>query len=225
MRAMDKYEKRRLRLIQLRDDYCDGNASKLARKIEREPSYVLRMLWPEGKAGRKRIADDMIEVIEKSFGLPRGWMDGISQEKSNVELVQQPNPGKRYPVISWVSAGAWAEALEPYTLNDVEEWCESDAHVEGEGFWLRIKGDSMTSPVGMSIPEGMMVLFDTGREAKHGSLVLAKLIDANEATFKKLVIDGGDHFLKPLNPAYPLIPIDGNCKILGVAVEARIKII
>jgi len=222
---MDKYEKRRLRLIQLRDDYCNGNASELARRIDREPSYIIRMLWPEDKAGRKRIADGMIELIEKSFDLPRGWMDGIINEPSNVALTKPPRPGKSFPVISWVSAGAWSEALEPYSINDIEEWCESDAHVEGDGFWLRIKGDSMTAPTGMSIPEGMMVLFDTGREAVHGSLVLAKLTDANEATFKKLVFDGGDHFLKPLNPAYPLIPINGNCRIIGVAVEARLKII
>jgi len=224
MAGMDKYEKRRLRLIQLRDDFCNGNASELARKIDREPSYVSRMLWPEGKSGRKRIADDMMEVIEKSFKLPRGWMDGIASENSNVELMQQPILRKKYPVISWVSAGAWAEALEPYSLDDVEEWCESDGHVEGEGFWLRIKGDSMTSPSGLSIPEGMMVLFDTGKEWCHGALVLAKLVDANEATFKKLIVDGGDHYLKPLNPSYPLLPIDGNCKIIGVAVEARMKL-
>lgn len=225
METMDKYEKRRLRLIQLRDDYCNGNASELARKIEREPSYVTRMLWPEGKVGKKRIADNMIDVIETAFNLPRGWMDGITEEASNVAFVKPPRPGKTFPLISWVSAGSWCEAIEPYNLQGIDEWYESDVHVEGEGFWLKIKGDSMTSPSGMSIPEGMMVLFDTGREAHHGSLVLAKLTDANEATFKKLVVDGGDRYLKPLNPAYPLIPINGNCRIIGVAVEARLKII
>ena len=122
-------------------------------------------------------------------------------------------------MISWVSAGAWSEATEPYTLKEIEEWYESDAHVEGAAFWLRVQGDSMTSPVGLSIPEGMMVLVDTGKEAKNGSLVIAKLTDANEATFKKLVVDGGQQFLKGLNPAYPLIPINGNCRIIGVAIQ------
>ncbi|MEB8480223.1 LexA family transcriptional repressor, partial [Cronobacter malonaticus] len=30
-------------------------------------------------------------------------------------------------------------------------------------------------------------------------------------------------YLKGLNPAYPLIPIDGNCKIIGVAVQMMMK--
>lgn len=133
-------------------------------------------------------------------------------------------PGEKYPLISWVSAGAWSEATEPYSLKDIDEWYESDAHIEGSAFWLRVQGDSMTSPVGLSIPEGMMVLVDTGKEAKNGSLVIAKLTDANEATFKKLIIDGGQRYLKGLNPSYPLISINGNCKIIGVAVQTMMKL-
>lgn len=139
---------------------------------------------------------------------------------SNVIYVNEGKPRKRYPLISWVSAGSWCEAVEPYSLKDIDEWLESDAHVEGEGFWLKVQGDSMTSNVGLSIPEGMNILVDTGKEAKNGSLVIAKLTDANEATFKKLVIDGGSTYLKPLNPQYPLLPVNGNCKIVGVVVQA-----
>lgn len=165
------------------------------------------------EAGSRSVSVDDAEVIAKALGI------------SAPELLFGDNfagnytPGEKYPLISWVSAGSWSEATEPYTLKEIDEWYESDAHVEGTAFWLRVQGDSMTSPVGLSIPEGMMVLVDTGKEAKNGSLVIAKLTDANEATFKKLVIDGGQSFLKGLNPAYPLIPINGNCKIIGVAIQ------
>ena len=63
---MDKYEFRRQQLIKIRDEKCDGKAVNVARKIGREPSYVSRMLYPEGKKGKKRIADDMVEIIEES---------------------------------------------------------------------------------------------------------------------------------------------------------------
>lgn len=81
--AMDKYEQRRLKLIEIRDRFCNGKAAELARRIEREPSYISRMLYPEGKPGRKRIADDMMEIIENAFNLPRGWMDSIASEMPN----------------------------------------------------------------------------------------------------------------------------------------------
>lgn len=139
----------------------------------------------------------------------------------NVKFIGNYEKMPSYPVISWVKAGAWAEACEPYSVKDIDEWLESDAHVEGDAFWLRVQGDSMTSPSGLSIPEGMAILVDTGREPKNGSLVIAKLDDANEATFKKLVIDGGQKYLKPLNPQYPLMQINGNCRIIGVVIEAK----
>lgn len=73
--GMDKYERRRQNLLKIRDSECEGKASLLAERINRAPSYVSRMLYPEGKDGKKRIADDMIEIIEKAFDLPRGWLD------------------------------------------------------------------------------------------------------------------------------------------------------
>ena len=83
----------------------------------------------------------------------------------------------------------------------------------------------MTAPAGISIPEGTYVLFDTGREAHNGNLVIAKLVDSNEATFKKLIIDGGQKYLKGLNPAWPLMPINGNCRIIGVAVQTTMLLV
>lgn len=72
---MDKYETRRLRLKELIDEKSNGVIARFAELIDRDASYVSRMLYPPGKSGRKRIADDMIELIEKKLNLPRGWFD------------------------------------------------------------------------------------------------------------------------------------------------------
>lgn len=82
----------------------------------------------------------------------------------------------------------------------------------------------MTSPVGTSITEGTLILVDTEADAKPGKLVVAKLGDSNEATFKKLVEDGGRRYLKPLNPAYPTEACAENCRIVGVVVRAMLKL-
>ncbi|HAS0803294.1 TPA: LexA family transcriptional regulator [Enterobacter roggenkampii] len=151
--------------------------------------------------------------------------DGTIRDKSsatNVSFHGKNETKGSYPVISWVSAGEWMEAVEPYHKRAIDRWYETNIDCSENSFWLDVKGDSMTSPVGLSIPEGMVILVDPEVEPINGKLVVAKLDSENEATFKKLVIDAGRRFLKPLNPQYPMIEVNGNCRIIGVVVDAKI---
>jgi len=72
---MDKYETRRLNLRALIHSHCGGRAATLADLIERSPSYVSRMLYPEGRDGKKRIGEDMRDIIEDALSLKRGSLD------------------------------------------------------------------------------------------------------------------------------------------------------
>ncbi|WP_339884287.1 XRE family transcriptional regulator [Vreelandella maris] len=155
-----------------------------------------------------------------------GIGDARASYDANTSPAAQPLRYHRYPVVSEVQAGRFAECIVPYPAGMEERHESTDYEAKGSAFWLEVTGDSMTAPAGVrpSIPEGTLVLVDTGVEAAPGKLVVAQLDESNEATFKKLIVDGGQRYLKPLNPAYPLIPINGNCRILGVAVEAKTRL-
>lgn len=180
-------------------------------------------------ARREPSLGEIARILEflgkRNFSVGAGGLIIDETLKGDVEYVGPYKAGKKYPVISSVKAGSWGEAVEAYTLKDIDQWLESDAHIQGDAFWLEVEGDSMTAPVGLSVPEGTYVLFDTGRDPVNGSLVIAKLSDTNEATFKKLIIDGGQKYLKGLNPQWPLVPINGNCRIIGVGVETKLRLI
>ncbi|EPR9083548.1 LexA family protein [Cronobacter dublinensis] len=198
----------------------------LAERLGISQSAVAQFLAGKNALNMKR-ASEFAEVLQVPIdAFSPSLADEAKQiAKSNVVYAGNYVPGRKYPVISSVQAGSWCEAVEAYTLKDIDQWLESDAHIQGDGFWLLVEGDSMTSPAGLSIPEGTYVLFDTGREPINGNLVVAKLTDSNEATFKKLVIDSGHRYLKGLNPAWPMIPINGNCRIIGVAVQTKMMLV
>lgn len=82
----------------------------------------------------------------------------------------------------------------------------------------------MTAEAGMSIPEGFIILVDPDRSAENGDLVVAKMIETNEVVFKKLIIDVGRYLLKPLNRDYKTIEAPSDLQIVGVVLEARLKI-
>ncbi|KAA8689618.1 LexA family protein [Pseudomonas caricapapayae] len=155
------------------------------------------------------------------------WLaDGAGEmvgEPSNVEMVDQPTRMYRYPVLSWVTAGEWSEAVEPYAPGGADEYEVSEYKAKGPAFWLVVKGDSMTATTAPSIPEGSQILVDTQADVRPGKLVIAKMAGSNEATFKKLVEDGGVRYLKPLNPAYPTVQCSDDCKIIGVVVRSLTK--
>ena len=195
--------------------------TELAEKAGTTQQAIVQL--ESGKTKRPRYLPELAKALNCGI---QWLLDGTGATlDSNVSNPRDYKPTARYPVLSKVQAGAWDEACEPYTIKDVDMWLESDAHTQGEAFWLQVEGDSMTAPIGLSIPAGTFVLFDTGREAINGSLVVAKLTDDNEATFKKLIIDGSQKYLKGLNPQWPMIPVNGNCKVLGVAIETKMRLV
>ncbi len=188
---------------------------------EKEKSYLSQLI--NGKAS---FGERAARRLERDYGMPPGNLDTLENDSDyNVKFESNHHSAGAYPLISWVSAGAWHEAIEPYRLNEIEDWPETTEKVSGGSFWLTVKGDSMTSPTGQSVPEGMLILVDPEREPINGSLVVAKLVNENEATFKKLILDAGQKYLKPLNPEYKMQSINGNCKIIGVVVEAKVRFI
>ena len=84
-------------------------------------------------------------------------------------------------------------------------------------FFVRVKDDSMASnDPDCSFPPGTYLAVDPDRLAENQSFVVAFLPDANEQTFRQLVIGGERRYLKPLNPRYPLIACTERTEIVGV---------
>lgn len=132
---------------------------------------------------------------------------------------------RKVPVLSWVQAGCFTETRPTERFNDADKWVETSLRIGDNSFALEVKGDSMTNPYGLpTIPEGSTVIVDPDAEALHGKVVVARVDGTNEATVKKLVIDGPQKFLVPLNPRYPNIPINGNCIIIGVVKGVQYEI-
>ncbi|MDE1480639.1 helix-turn-helix domain-containing protein [Xenorhabdus bovienii] len=143
----------------------------------------------------------------------------LSQE--NICPARQPEYRYKYPKINWVQAGAFARSGDDYSMFDIENWHESIKCAGERGYWLDVKGDSMTSPSGITFPEGMSILVNPEKDPYPGCYVIAEVKDSNEVTFKKYVVDIGREYLKPLNPIYHMIQMDGSIRIIGVVVDAR----
>jgi SOS-response transcriptional repressor LexA len=140
---------------------------------------------------------------------------------SNVSEINQ-RFGK-VPLISWVQAGAWCEAISNFEAYEADQWLSCPVPISNHGYALKVLGDSMTNPgPGRSYPTGCIIFVDPEAEAKAGDRVIARVPRTNEATFKILVSDAGRQYLRPINPQYPIIDITEETHICGKVVGSFI---
>lgn len=66
-------------LKRLRDERCGGNAAELARKLQKDATYVNRLLYPVGKKGRKGIGLEVMRAATEAFSLPPGYWHGADE--------------------------------------------------------------------------------------------------------------------------------------------------
>lgn len=132
------------------------------------------------------------------------------------------------PVISWVQAGSWCEVSDIYAVGDAEQWLPCPVAHGPRTYAVRIRGESMYNPhERWSFRDGDIIFVDPDRDAMHRSFVVAKLTDTQEATFKQLIIEGEQKYLKALNPSWPeqIMRINGNAEFCGVAIAKHESLI
>jgi len=160
-------------------------------------------------------------VLPKEQTLESNVFPLVNGEANNVREMNQ-RFGK-VPLISWVQAGAWCEAVSNFESLDADSWLSCPVPISKNGYALKVLGDSMTNPgPGRSYPTGCIIFVDPDAETKTGDRVIARVPRTNEATFKILVEDAGRQFLRPINPQYPIIDITEETHICGKVVGSFI---
>ncbi|RYG57797.1 MAG: helix-turn-helix domain-containing protein [Alphaproteobacteria bacterium] len=120
------------------------------------------------------------------------------------------------PIVSAVEAGNYTviDNFEPMLgIATVPVSVPVNRHT----YALIVWGDSMVSSAGDSFPEGSVLVIEPEMKAEPGDYVVA-VNEFREVTFKQLVKDGGEWYLKPLNVRYPVKPL-GNARVVGVVRE------
>ncbi|WOC25886.1 LexA family transcriptional regulator [Pseudoalteromonas sp. N1230-9] len=157
-----------------------------------------------------------IEALARALQCTPEYLRFGVGESENSNVVPGPTLKAAVPLISWVQAGAWSEISEIKAYDAERYLCP--VKCSDLTFALKVQGVSMEP----KFFDGDLIFVDPEAECIHGSYVVARLDDDNQATFKQLIIESGRKFLKAANPNWPeqLIPINGNCTLVGKVVFA-----
>lgn len=201
-------------------------AAGLTQESLAKKAGVTRVAISKAEQGlTKNFNGNTLFKIASALGCDPMWLQSGSEENTNwnvnVKASTQPEIRYSYPLLNWVQAGQFSQCGDNYSMYDHDNWRESVKYAGERGFWLEVHGDSMTSPTGITFPQGMSILVSPGAEPYSGCYVIARKKSSDEVTFKKYTSDMGREFLTPLNPQYPVIEMNGDCEIVGVIVDAR----
>lgn len=188
------------------------------------------------ESGARRAYGSLPRIAE-ALGVRNNWLrDGdlpkydfppplatnhTAQSPSAEYNVTHTQPRGKVPLISWVQAGDFCDAVDPHPAGKDDEWLECPMRHSKNTYALLVRGSSMHNPMGdRSFAEGDIIFIDPDLQPQHRSLVICRLDGSNEATFKRLLIEGDSKLLEALNPSWPdrIIKIEDNATICGVVI-------
>jgi SOS-response transcriptional repressor LexA len=201
---MDRYEKRRLILKETVDSMGRGGIAKIAKRCDIDATYLSRLLYPEGKSGKKRIGEDIKEKLEKCLG--NIFDEHYKKQEGNVFYLQQDqlpensyfvNPNKiSHPPVIGKSMGGLPDNLftdEGRIINGHDEFGEVFSS-DTNAFITRVEGNSMYP----KYHNGGYALIEPNTVPEIEDDVLVK-IDTGQVMLKRLVSKRGGISLSSYN--------------------------
>ena len=117
-------------------------------------------------------------------------------EQYHSNITDGPEIQGRVPLISMVQAGNFCESIDLFQPGEAEEWIACPASHSDQSYALRVQGESMLP----RFSEGEIIIVDPNVAHDAGKFVIARRNSDHKTTFKQLMKDDDDFYLKALNP-------------------------
>ncbi len=172
-----------------------GRQTEVARAMDMSVRGARR--WLEGEAYPS--PEKLIELAERYHTSVDWLLAGRGNPPPGVGVQETPGVRAGYiPHLAWPGVAPWVETGKVETDVVLGYLPYADA-VGPRGFAVSVVDDTMQP----DFPEGGILCVDPDLTPVSGSHVLART-DTGEITFKRLILDGGRTFLRPLNTHYPV---------------------
>jgi len=198
--------------------------AELARRSRVPQPTVHRIVSGESKSPRH----GSVQAIALALGLSATYLWSGEHEEAtswsrDPESRALRTDAYEYIQLSWKYVGRPVQEIPSDFILATSQHV-SEAWATQDGYWLAVDGPSMVSDGPISFPPGMLILIYPGLWPSSGRYLVAIHKPTGEATFKQFVRDAGRNYLKPLNPAFPMIEMDDDWELIGKVVDAKLAL-
>nr|WP_171494430.1 LexA family transcriptional regulator [Acinetobacter brisouii] len=218
-----KYLDFSLRLKELMEQ--DGSSIKTVNQLKDAIGVTYEMAR-RYTLGQAKPREEKLKTLADALNTDISYLDhGISLD-NNVDINKKiALEGRPVPVISWVAAGSFGPIETVLKDAEIDEHLPPNKDCGKNGYGLIVTGYSMSpkfEPEDRIYVNPDIQTFDL----KTNDLVIVACAGDTEATFKKLIIEGSEKYLEPLNPNWPdkIIKLTEGCRLVGKVVGLYRKI-
>lgn len=178
----------------------------LASKVDSTASTVRK--WETGDISS--IKTEKLKKLARALDCDPLWLMGLEEDPLMTPNIEPIPEGKRIPVLGEIACGA--------PILAEENWAGEVQGPASADFCLRARGDSM---INARIFPGDLVFIKQQPDVENGEI--AAVLIGGEATLKRVYKYGDRIELRPENPLYKVIQIEGSdaddFQIIGKAVS------
>jgi len=224
LESSNSKEARAKRLRYLREELLRISRPEMVKKISGLTNPSLQN-WEYAQKGG--LSDRGAMLISKgclSLGIhcPTEWLLNGTGEKpflvsSDKSYERIP---KKIPLIDWKKATSIDYIREKMQFDSKNHVLFTDAVVSDHAFALILKDSSMEP----QFPKGTVLIIDPKKSHRDRSFVVAKINNHEELIFRQLIIDGPNHYLKPISPDlenFEMCLLGKEDEIRGILIQAR----
>lgn len=187
--------------------------SELARRTNVGQPVIHRMA--SGETDNPKVAT--LIPIARYFSLTINQLMGVDplpKDRMPGTYNPQIHAWSKVPLLTWEQLAEWP-SITKKSPQDIR--ISTDAEVSEKAYAIAVKDSTMLP----RFPEGTLLIIDPELQPEDKDFVIAVLKGQKQPTFKQILIDGDDVYLKPMNPDFNTVLLDKEPKFLGVMVQAR----
>ena len=170
--------------------------------------------WENGST--KELKADHLLAVAKALNVSPDWLAtgrGPKQRTQDVDQGSEPKVSL-IPLLTWAQVRDWHETAGASHTSGIMDRVAVVGTFGPRTFALHVCGDSMEP----AFFEGDTIIVDPDREPKGRDYVIVIGKPTSEPTFKQLLVEVDERYLKPANRRYHILPVTADMVIVGVVV-------
>ncbi|UDN34542.1 MULTISPECIES: LexA family transcriptional regulator [Proteus] len=181
---------------------------------------VVRRQIAAYEAGDSKPRDKVLTNLAAALGTSREWLAKGIGDEPDISGIRKSVTTYEMPVMEYFDYDI-TDLLKDNSISGVSNTTIlAPPKASADSIAIKMKGDSMESMSGVSLPDGVIVVFDPSLNPQNGDIAFIFNDKSGVQLCRQIIKDQDKWYLRPFNAKYPTEPYDSeHMHVMGIAIH------